>query len=273
MNVAEMSRLAGRAIQFLDLDLDGRIKFANDCANAASPQDIPSPSQHQFHVGLALAIEAGHEIPGAEEALTAAAFGKPNQPRDYHGRWGQGGSRSVKSGKSAYDHVAENQGRVTDPAQIAALDAYVDDSSTFNDSLRERKSKVTIDKQSRKLERAIRDNGAITTDPILVHRAVSDAAEVFGTKDLTTLKGAKITDYGFMSTTTDRDVAEEFRYGTNSAIMNITITRQTKVLAIDSAISKPGGESELLLTNGHVLQVNDVSRDSSGWNIEAELIR
>lgn len=239
----------------------------------------------------------------------AAVFGKPNQPRDYHGRWGKGGkggkgdsnsdddddSGSISgdldddagsisgdlndgtdealTGQAAYDHVVQNQGSVTDPVQRRALDSYVGDSSALNDKLRAQKSATLTDKRAVAIKKAM-DQGALTDQPLLVHRAVSSAETVFGTKDLTTLVGAKVTDHGFMSTTSDRATAEWFVGGDDGAMFNITVPARTKVLAIDPARgSKPTPEMEILLRNGTSLKITNVARDKvQGWNIDAEVV-
>lgn len=254
------------------------------------PHDPAAPPDEIIQCRCTLTFEMPDNV------VTAAAFGKPNQPRDYHGRWGKGGkggkggsenddgSGSISgdlndgadealTGQTAYDHVVENQGRVTDPTQKRALNDYVDDSSALNDKLRAQKSTTLTDKRAVAIKKAM-DQGALTDQPILVHRAVSSAETVFGTKDLNTLVGAKVTDHGFMSTTSDRATAEWFVGGDDGAMFNITVPARTKVLAIDPARgSKPTPEMEILLGNGTSLKITNVARDKvQGWNIDAEVV-
>lgn len=206
-----------------------------------------------------------------DDALVSAAFGKPDQARDYHGRWGHGGSSL--NGKNAYDHVTENQSEVIDKAERDALGDYIADSSDMNAKLRRNKSRTLVNRDARSIKKTIDEHGALTDKSLLVHRGISRMSDVLKTKDPTTLVGAKITDFGFMSTTAHRNVAERFVGKTDSAILDIVVPRKTKVLAVDSALGiRLQGERELLLGNGTTLQISGAHKDRDVWIINAEVV-
>lgn len=211
-------------------------------------------------------------------SVTWQIFGKPNQPRDYHGRWGHSGTLHV-TGKEAFDDINDQQKPVSDANQRRAIDDYVgaDDSYDINIGLRQSKGKITPGSKAAHLEQAIKTSAPTSDKPLLVHRGVGMASEVFGTKDMSKLVGAKIKDYGFMSTTPNKDNAEWFTGAVGGAMMNITVPSKTKMLAVDSARGKkPGAERELLLMHGTTLKVTDVTRSTNNeqydWTIHAEVV-
>lgn len=211
-----------------------------------------------------------------DPGVVAAAFGKPDQPRDYHGRWGHSGSLHI-TGDHAYDEISNQQKPVTNE-QRRAINEYVssDDSYDINIGLRQSKGKITPGTTAAHLEQAIK-SAPESDKPIMVHRGVGMSSEVFGTNDLSTLVGAQLKDHGFMSTTPYQNNAEWFTGATGGAMMNIMVPPKTKMLAVDTARGKkPGDERELLLAHGTALRVTDVTRSTSGeqydWTIHAEVV-
>lgn len=228
------------------------------------PHDPTAPADEVIQCRCTLTFEI------SDDAVTAAVFGKPDQARDYHGRWGHG---NALNGKDAYEHVAQNQGKITDDDVKNSLWEYVADSTDINAKLRRNRSNTLIGKHERNVKKAIDQSGAITDEPLLVHRGIGGVTDVFKTKDPLTLAGKDITDYGFMSTTAHRNVAERFVGKRDSGIMDITVPAGTKVLAVDTALnSVVQGERELLLRNGTKLHVTEVRKDTDGrWVIKAKV--
>lgn len=276
---SELSFMAGRAVQFLDLDLSARIKFADDCARANDSTGLPADTRRQFNIGLAKALDAGHVIPGAEKALAASAFGKPDQPRDYHGRWGKSGA-SAKYSTDA-EHVASDPD--LEKKYQSAINVYTDEFGyTMNAYARDLKDSDYYPDNDDDLTDADEYVGRLTTmfheakplkESITVYRGVRDASTIFGEK---VKPGTVLTDKAFMSTTAHGDYATEYAtsVGRDATIMNIEVPTGMKALTLSGESGGFSDESsEILLPSNTKLHVVSDKSDDGIRTIHAKVVR
>lgn len=214
------------------------------------------------------------EVSGKPDAVKASAFGKPDQQRDYHGRWGKGGK--PLSGGDAYRHINERQKRIeSGTVEKYALGQYVNGRAEgMNYALRQGKGKVNDSDEKVVIDRvelAVKNYGVKIEQPILVHRGINKVEKAFGTKDVKKLVGAEITDHGFMSTTTNPKIGTSFRGPGGGAVVNITVPKGRQVLGVDKA---RGGsmEQEMLLQRGTTIRVTDATKTGTHWTIDAEVV-
>lgn len=239
------------------------------------PHDPAAPADEVIQCRCTLTFE----IP--EDAITAAAFGKPDQQRDYHGRWGKGGTKgSALTGDEALEHVKDRTKTVgydQYDRKIAIMDYADSGYGPINDGLRRTRGNVSeLDgkrpDQVKELDAIFADTSGIEK-PIAVYRGMLDYKNIFNVSDGKELVGKTLTDQGFLSTSTERSVASNFAFGGNAAVFTIHAPVGTQAVHVGKAtnIAKKD-EAEILFNRGSSLKITKVTTGSDGTlDVEAEL--
>lgn len=215
---------------------------------------------------------------GHTASVSCDTFGKANQPRDYHGRWGEGGSNAAPlKSADAYRYINERQKRITKDTEKYGLGQYVNGrAEIMNHTLREGKGTVPKDSDHKtaidRTEAAIKNNAVKLDQPIIVYRGVNKVEKAFGTTDVKKLVGAEITDHGFMSSTTNPRVGTAFRGPGGGAVVNITVPKGHQILGVDKARGGSSLEQEMLLQRGTTIRVMDATKTGTQWTIDAEVV-
>ena len=233
------------------------------------------------------------EISGKSDAVTADAFGKPNQPRDYHGRWGEGGHGANDSlhGDAAYDHALEST-PVLPAADQKPFSVYRGYGYTMiNGELRATRGNTSrIDDE--RLNGWIKTiDHAFTSNPnvkplkkgIVVTRGMNDVHTAFGSTDPAAIKGKVITDHGFVSTTTNDEHTRDFMRVRGTKIpghVTLNVPAKTKVIAADKVVGateapyydRSESEFEVILNRGTSMRVTNATMRDGIMEIEADVI-
>lgn len=102
------------------------------------------------------------------------------------------------------------------------------------------------------LDRAFDEMGVQNSDPITVHRSIRPSPEL---RTQLETRGSVITDDGFMSTSTDAEVADGFRSTGEDLRLSIRVPPGR------TSIAGSGSESELIYPRGSSLEVLGYDRD------------
>jgi SPP1 gp7 family putative phage head morphogenesis protein len=239
------------------------------------PHDPTAPADEVIQCRCTLTFEIG------DDALTAAAFGKPDQARDYHGRWGHGGSKdSALTGDDALEHVKGLTKSVgyDQYDRLIAIKDYADSGyGPVNDGLRYSHGDAAEigshrANQIKEIDGIFADTPGLEK-PIATYRGMRDYKNIFGVSNGQELVGKTLTDQGFMSTSALREVADSFASGSKAAIFTIHSPVGTKAVHVGKAtnIAKKG-EGEILFNRGSSMKITKVTTGSNGTlEIEAEL--
>lgn len=110
------------------------------------------------------------------------------------------------------------------------------------------------------------------TDPLgveaRVYRGVGNVRQTFGGDPV----GVEFVDYGYVSSTTSKDVAGDFVRGDDPGFLSIRLPPNTKAINLSSAADRSVSERELLLDRGQRFRVTRAIKSDRGWEIEAELV-
>jgi hypothetical protein len=117
------------------------------------------------------------------------------------------------------------------------------------------------------LLRALADQYRLS-QPIEVHRGITGTSEVLPEGSAV---GAIVTDSGFMSTTTNPRVAEEFSRGLGSyeddAVFRLVVPAGHPALPVTGLLGTRNGEDEVILPPGSSFRITGDERDSKGRRI------
>jgi ADP-ribosyltransferase exoenzyme len=202
----------------------------------------------------------------------------PDQPRDEHGRFGEGGGSggdfktsldSAATGAAALQAVPYGKGD-GNPRTDAALTNYAESGyAQINADLRAgtTDSPETADRIAA-LDAAMQSSQL--TQDVVVGRGIRDPEDVFGDAwNNTDVTGLTFTDRGFVSTTTNpAQIASgrNFQTGSNGAFMRIVLPQGTSALAIGKNETSPFSEKEIILDRGLTYRVvadNGVNEDGT----------
>lgn len=99
---------------------------------------------------------------------------------------------------------------------------------------------------------------------LTVYRGIKDPVQTFGVDDLSELLGKRVTDRGYLSTTADLSVAEEFR-DVHGITMEIKVPKGQKAIMPEAFEGMDlGPESEVLLPRGTTLRIVGMKKDAWG---------
>ena len=138
--------------------------------------------------------------------------------------------------------------------------------TTVNQALRKGKPVPAADRKEMKLvDEAF--SKAKTTEPMEVYRGIGpmDADRFAGLK-----VGDTFEDKAFVSTSTDKDTADNFSRGDNPTIMHIQVPKGSKAISVDSmSVFRKGGhatrsENEILLNRGGTFKVLSIKPGKRG---------
>jgi hypothetical protein len=183
---------------------------------------------------------------------TPATETKPSEPKS-----APPAAESTKPVKGKAAHKAATPVGL-DEAHKQAIKEYTGTMyQSVNQALRKGKPVPAADRKEMKLvDEAF--SKAKTTEPLEVYRGIGpmDADKFAGLK-----VGDTFEDKGFVSTSTDKDTAENFSRGDTPTMMHVQVPKGSKAISVDSmSVFKKGGyatrsENEILLNRGGKFKV------------------
>lgn len=186
--------------------------------------------------------------------------GWEDQPRDEIGRWGEGGGETA-SGKDVHS-VARS---TFSEADVKSIKDYTSDKTD---------PKRGIFKPAyREINMKLRDGGELPArlqkitaglDGVMKEATLKNSIEVYRGIDkefAAKLRvGASFTDKGFVSTTSDEKMADEWATG---AVMKLTVKAGSRAASV-AKLSKYKAEQEVLLDRGMTYRVTSITKNAAG---------